>query len=168
MSSPLERIANSILGRLIKEGVDRIFKSARKEPSPNEPPPEQGSSKNHPWRFCPLGESWVRTHSLTVPASSKSPEYKTVRSGNCRQNKGSKEIYTADEFREIAALYFKSFAGNLNGMPIPEELGFPDGNKYDLLIAGWTKFWNEIFKPSEPLTPDFVKALIATESGFKI
>lgn len=31
-------------------------------------------------------------------------------------------------------------------MPIPNNLGFPSGNEYDLLIGGWTKFWNEILK----------------------
>ena len=53
-------------------------------------------------------------------------------------------------------------------MPIPDSLGFPNGNKYDLLIAGWTKFWNEILKPEDPPTPDFIKALIATESSFNL
>ncbi len=32
---------------------------------------------------------------------------------------------------------------------------------------GWTKYWNEIFQPSDPLDPDLVKALIATESSFR-
>lgn len=49
-----------------------------------------------------------------------------------------------------------------------DSLDFPNGNSYDHLIAGWTKFWNEILNPKVPLSPDFVKALIATESGFRI
>ncbi|MFM8269078.1 MAG: transglycosylase SLT domain-containing protein, partial [Pseudomonadota bacterium] len=31
---------------------------------------------------------------------------------------------------------------------------------------GWTKYWNDVFKPQTPLDPDIVKALIASESGF--
>lgn len=34
------------------------------------------------------------------------------------------------------------------------------------MIRGWTRYWNDIFKPAEPLDPGLVKALIATESGF--
>jgi hypothetical protein len=37
---------------------------------------------------------------------------------------------------------------------------------YDTFIAGWTKYWNEVLRPSERLEVNFVKALIATESSF--
>jgi hypothetical protein len=53
-------------------------------------------------------------------------------------------------------------------MPIADSLDAPNGNLYDLSIAGWTKFWNEILKPDYPLTPDFVKVLISIESDFEI
>lgn len=53
-------------------------------------------------------------------------------------------------------------------MQVRDSLGFPNGNKYDLLIAGRTKFWNDVLKPEDPLSPDFVKALIATESSFNL
>jgi hypothetical protein len=45
-------------------------------------------------------------------------------------------------------------------------LDFPNGGKYDALIAGWVRYWNEVLTPTEPLDPNFMKALIATESGF--
>lgn len=168
MLSPFERIAKSILGRIVTKGIDRILKGTRRDESPPAERRQQESPKNHPWRLCPLGESWVRTHPLTVPASSKKPKHSTVRNGHCRENPGGREVYTASEFREIAAHYFHGLANDPNTMPIPDALDFPSGNKYDLLIAGWTKFWNEILKPDRPLTPDFVKALIATESSFEV
>lgn len=169
MSSPFERIAKSIFGRLLTEGINRILKGARKGEPPQSTEPQQPEPpKNHPWRLCPIGESWVRTHPLTVPGRSKKPEYKTVRNGFCRANPGAREIYTANELQEIAELHFKSLADDPDAMPAPDAMGFPDGNSYDPLIAGWTKFWNEILRPDELLTPDFVKALIATESSFRI
>lgn len=53
-------------------------------------------------------------------------------------------------------------------MPTPFDLGYSDGNFYDLSIAGWTKFWNETLKPDRPVSPDFIKVLISTESGFDL
>lgn len=46
------------------------------------------------------------------------------------------------------------------------NLGFKSGNKYDDLIAGWTQYWNEVLQPIEALEPNFLKALIASESSF--
>ncbi len=34
------------------------------------------------------------------------------------------------------------------------------------MIRGWTQYWNDVLKPIDPLDPDVVKALIASESGF--
>ncbi len=178
MASLFERIAKSVLSRIFKEGLEEIFKKERRKEdkppadspsSPKEPDsPSNKAGKSHPWRLCPLGESWVRTHPLTVPASEKGPEWETSRRGHCRNNKNGRNVCTADELREIAHFHFRDLLSNPNAMPTPDSLGFPNGNKYDLSIAGWTKFWNEVLNPLEPLTPDFVKALIATESGFDV
>jgi len=178
VSSFLEHIAKSVLGNILKEGIKKVFKKTRRKeniPPPNTPSsPEKSESPpnepklSHRWRLCPLGESWTRTHPLTVPASEKGPEWKTIRRGHCRNNKSGRNICTTDELREIALLHFKDLLNDPNAMPIPDSLDFPNGNKYDLGIAGWTKFWNEILNPRKPLAPDFVKALIATESGFNI
>lgn len=171
MSSILDKISESIFERLVKKGVDWIF---RRMPNGIRPKAKLSANegsypkpiKNHPWRLCPVGESWVLTHPLTVPASKKGPEYKTTRHGFCRVNSSKSEIYTADELRAIAEQYFAELPSKI--MPIPDPLGFPDGNKYDKLIAGWTKFWNEVLKPDVQLSSDLVKALVATESGFKL
>src|SRR4051812_44671258 len=55
---------------------------------------------------------------------------------------------------------------NLENGPNPDSLGFPQGAGYDLFIAGWTKYWNDILQFDMPLDPNVVKALIASESGF--
>lgn len=43
---------------------------------------------------------------------------------------------------------------------------YSQSKKFDQLIQGWTKYWNEVLKPKQPLDPLLVKALIATESSF--
>ena len=122
------------------------------------------TTKSHPWRLCPTGKHWVNRH----PKNLRSGKV-TDHDGHCRKNKKSKsEFYLANELELIAESYFSSLASDPDVMPIPDSLGFPNGNKYDLLIAGWTKFWNEVLKPEEALSPDLVKALMATESSFKM
>jgi hypothetical protein len=93
----------------------------------------------------------------------------TDHDGHCRRNEKRKtEFYSADELNIIAETKFQELANESEVMPIPDHLGFRNGNKYDLLIAGWTKFWNEVLMPQRPLAPDLVKALIATESSFNL
>ena len=64
------------------------------------------------------------------------------------------EVMTEDHFSTLA------------GPPKADDLGYDNGNTYDDFIRGWSKYWNEVLKPSDPLDPDLVKALIATESAF--
>jgi hypothetical protein len=121
-------------------------------------------TKSHPWRLCPIGEHWVRRH----PKQLNSGKI-TDHDGHCRENKKSKlEFFHADELIMIAQAHFDSLNFDPEAIPVPDSLGFPNGNKYDLLIAGWTKFWNDVLKPKDPLDPNFVKALIATESSFNL
>lgn len=122
------------------------------------------SIKSHPWRLCPIGEHWVKRHPKRLHSGSV-----TDHDGHCRKNKKSKtEFYHADELIMIAKTHFKVLESDPDVMPVRDSLDFPNGNKYDLLIAGWTKFWNDVFRPEDPLSPDFVKALIATESSFNL
>jgi soluble lytic murein transglycosylase-like protein len=61
----------------------------------------------------------------------------------------------------------ETFFSSLTGPPSLDDFDFKSrGNQFDAMIRGWTKYWNEIFQPSELLDPDLVKTLIATESGF--
>lgn len=171
MPSFLERLAQSTLRRLIRKGIDEILgkKWSKEETPPPAPLPEPEGPKTHPWRLCPIGQHWVVDHDLKVPPSAKGPGYVTLRRGSCHKNPSQKDVYTAQEFREIAHRYFENLRNDPDAMPFPDELGFANvGNIYDLNIAGWTKFWNETLKSERPLTPDFVKALIASETSFLV
>jgi hypothetical protein len=178
MPSFVERIAKSALSRAIKRGVDKvldkIFENKKKHSKKDSPlkteSPQTNSKikKTHPWRLCPIGEHWISEHNLSVPQSNKGPAYKTIRRGHCRMNLSKHEFYTAQELQEIARLHFESLRNDPEAMPIPDALDFPHGNDYDLSIAGWTKFWNETLNPENPVTPDFIKVLISTESSFEV
>ncbi len=108
----------------------------------------------HPWRECPIGQHWVRPHLRVGTKGVK---------GFCRNNSSGRDQIYVPEIKKITENEF----GNLKGPPCSYDLGFSDGNEYDLLIRGWAKYWNEIFQPTDPLDPDLVKALVATESGFR-
>lgn len=118
----------------------------------------------HPWRVCPIGEHWVQDHPRKVPISDKNPSGITIVDGHCRKNPSHHEIFVADELYELAKKYFK----NLKKMPTPDNLGNPLGNNFDNLIAGWTQFWNDVFAPTDLLDPNLIKALIASESSFRV
>lgn len=113
--------------------------------------------------MCPVGKHWVISHSLHVPVSEKNPSGLTIRDGHCRLNRSKKDQIYSDELQKIAQEHF----GRLRKLPTPDKLDRPNGNEYDRIIAGWTKYWNEILKPKVSLDPNFVKALIRTESDFK-
>jgi len=118
----------------------------------------------HPWRLCPAGEHWVMTHPMRVPPSKSHPTGSiTTRRGHCAKNPTGKDQLYPDEILEITQQSFK----DLKIKPCSSDLGFKKkGAQFDDLIAGWTKYWNEVLKPNEPLNPNIVKALIASESGF--
>ncbi len=120
---------------------------------------------SHPWRVCPYGEHWVKTHPMKIPPSETHPEGSvTTRHEHCARNPSGKDQLYPDEIQEIAKLNF----ANLKKMPCSVNLGYPEkGNKYDKLIAGWVQYWNDVLKPNEPLDPNLVKALIASESRFE-
>ena len=61
----------------------------------------------------------------------------------------------------------QKYFNDLPGPPTAGILKFADADTYDCFIRGWTYFWNDIFKPSDLLDANYIKALIATESGFR-
>ncbi len=125
---------------------------------------DEDSLKVHPWRLCPVGFHWVKTHPLRIPKSKKNPHGSiTTRYAHCAHNPSGKDQLYPDEIHEIAKERF----GDLKDRPCPLPLGFENGSKFDVLIAGWVQYWNSVLKPSEPLTPNLVKALIASESSFR-
>ena len=111
----------------------------------------------HPWRVCPLGSHFVREH----PRKSKNGT--TIVKSHCRKNRSNKEILTFDEILEI----FLRNKDQIATMPNASNLGYEEENKFDALIGLWVQFWNEICQTTPPLDPNWVKALIASESGFK-
>ena len=51
--------------------------------------------------------------------------------------------------------------------PNASSLDYPNGNKYDKIIAANVHFINKLFQIDPPLDPNLVKALMASESGFR-
>ena len=81
-------------------------------------------------------------------------------------NPNNKDILEIDEIQEISSVFTSML--KREDLPSSQNLGFgEDGRKYDGLIGLWTKYWNDIFNPEEKLSPNIVKALMATESGFQ-
>lgn len=119
-------------------------------------------TKAHLWRPCPLGKHWVSAHSRTRTSSKGKVYTQNVRS-YCRTGSSHLDHLNKDEIQEVADQNFQS----LKGLPTQNDLGFKGiGIKYDTLIRGWTQFWNDVLKPSDPLDSDVIKALIASESSF--
>ncbi len=143
----------------MKKNRKRQIRRSKKnpEPSPSEKP-------IHPWRVCPYGEHQVVEHPKNNPPSKPHPDgsISTVH-WHCAHNPSGKDQLYPDEIREIATRHFS----DLKNKPCPLPLKFTkNGSKYDDLIAGWVQYWNEVLKPDQPLDPNLVKALIASESGF--
>lgn len=114
----------------------------------------KNDEKSHPWRRCSIGKHFVKEHILHD--TTKVHEH-------CAFNPSHKEEISYDEIQYITQKYFN----DLPGPPTAGVLKFDDADTYDGFIRGWTCFWNDIFKPSELLDPNYIKALIATESGFR-
>ena len=70
-----------------------------------------------------------------------------------------------DDILEIAERHFS----RLKGPPKADNLGFKRlGNKFDDLIRGWTRYWNDVLQPQVPLDPNLIKAIVRTESSFDV
>ncbi len=131
--------------------------------------------KVHPWRLCPVGKHFVKEYLRHNPPSKEHPHgsVSTVHS-HCATNptrkirpKGEvivKDLLSFDEISYISGKYF----AELTGLPTANALKFEHADKYDIFIRGWVHYWNDIFNFKEPLDPNLVKALIASESSFDI
>lgn len=123
--------------------------------------------KAHRWRRCPIGKHLVREHLEHIPPSKTHPNgMTTIRHEHCANNPSHKDELSYDEIQYITEAYFS----DLKGSPAPIAgvlTDFANESKYDQQICGWVHYWNEIFKLKDSLDPNLVKALIATESGFK-
>ena len=153
--------------KLIKE-QERNYKAREKDIArfaklSKELAESQSKPAIHAWRMCPYGEHWVKTHPMHVKASKAHPRGSmATRHSHCAKNPSGKDHLFPEEIQEIAQQNFTQ----VKNLPCPLDLDFSKGNDFDILIAGWVQYWNEVLTPSEPLDPNLVKALIATESKF--
>lgn len=120
--------------------------------------------KVHPWRICPIGEHFVKKHIVHVPPSKEHPNGTTIeRKEHCATNPSKKDVLSFDEIQAMTEKYFYQ----LSGPPKSGVLqGYPNADKFDVEIRGWTRYWNDIFSLTDLLEPDLVKALIVSESSF--
>lgn len=120
--------------------------------------------KTYPWRICPIGKHFVKTHTVNIPPSKEHPSGEIIeRHEHCATNPSKKDILSFNEIQAITEKHFHQ----LSGPPKTSVLkGYPNADKFDAEIRGWTHYWNDIFSPLNPLPADLVKALIASESSF--
>ena len=111
----------------------------------------------HKWRICPIGSHLVKAHTRKTRQGKK-----VAVKAYCQNNRSKLDVLNSAEISIIATNHF----GNVKEQPCPRMYEFGNRENVDLLIAGWTKYWNEVLKPSIPLSPNVVKALIASESSF--
>lgn len=125
---------------------------------------EAVDEKIHPWRICPIGKHFVKKHIVHIPPSKKHPKGETIeKNEHCAINPSKKDILTFDEIQAMSEKYFLQFSGP----PKIEVLkGYANADKFDAEIRGWTRYWNDIFIFPDPLEPDLIKALMASESSF--
>ncbi len=114
----------------------------------------------HLWRACPYGQHWVTRH----PRLPVGRQLQDV-DGHCRKNPGGKDRLDGDEIYSLSLLpEFQSSTPRPKKYPGNERIESPD--QFDSFISGWCKYWNEVLKPDVPIDPNFVKALMESESRF--
>ncbi|MBI3535761.1 MAG: lytic transglycosylase domain-containing protein [Deltaproteobacteria bacterium] len=115
------------------------------------------------WRLCPVGQYWRKAHYQNTyeRANGSIVQGHRVSAGCCKNPSGKDQMYP-EEMGKIAKAHFST----LKNLPCELALKFNDGSAYDDLIAGWIQYWNNVFNSNDPLQPNLVKALIASESGF--
>ena len=105
----------------------------------------------------------VREHPRLVSISEKNPDGITVVDQHLRRLKGT--YLDPEQINSILENYDRKGLA----YPTPNKLKkYKNADLYDELIAVWTDYFNKKFGANPPLDPDVVKALIASESGFRV
>ena len=147
-----------------------ISKSSRKKVTKKKAKsPEQSPSKEkHPWRRCPFGKHWEVRHDRN---RGKGQDV----DGHCVFNPRGKDILNKNEIHWMVENHFKGLGNKVSKNWIIKKNSKGDNlakvltqNDYDQLIEGWIKYWSDVLKPDLPLDVNLVKALISSESDFKI
>jgi hypothetical protein len=131
----------------------------------------------HDWRKCPFKQHAVTEHTNHYKPSKAHPEgSQTIIHATCAINKSGKDELRFEEIQIITEHHIKilDVQGSELKYGVKKFLAkFGNGDDFDKEILGWTKYWNEVLLTfykeddmSEPLDPNIVKALIASESGF--
>jgi Zn-finger nucleic acid-binding protein len=105
----------------------------------------------------------VKEHPRKIPVSKKNPTGITIVDKHPRRLDGTyldrKEIDKIIKNYDLKKLIY----------PKSDKLNmYSDSDKYDELIAIWTDYFNKKFPSDSLLDPDVVKALIGSESDFKL
>jgi hypothetical protein len=111
-----------------------------------------------PWRTCPIGQHRVREHLKTGNKDSTDV--------HCRWNKSRKDVLDAQEIKEISeSQIFKE----VQIKATPGNMGYKAHSQLiDDLVNGWCAYWNYTLKATNPIHPNHVKALLASESSFQL
>lgn len=141
-----------------------LFKNIRRKKKDKPIEPQKLPKPVHPWRVCPGGQHYRRTHGVSgYTTTSGKVVGPYSRDWTCVKNPSGKDQLYPEEMQEIADKYFNQF--RLSPLPeIPEF--YKKDLAYDHFIQGWTQYWNDVLKPIEPLDPLIIKALIVSESSF--
>lgn len=108
----------------------------------------------------------VHEHPRHVPVGLKNPEGITIVDQHLRRLKGT--YLDPDEIKSV----FKNYDRKSLIYPAAGKLvmygNAGKADAYDEVIAVWTDYFNKKLNASPPLDPDVVKALIASESDFRL
>lgn len=105
----------------------------------------------------------VRSHPMQVPVSKKNPTGTTIRDQHLRRLPGT--YLKREDINET----FKSHNRQDILYPTAGKISeHKTADDYDELIAVWTDYFNTKLKIDPPLDPDIFKALLASESGFRL
>ncbi|MBL7543375.1 MAG: transglycosylase SLT domain-containing protein [Bdellovibrionaceae bacterium] len=105
----------------------------------------------------------VREHPLAVRVSKKNPTGKTIRDRHIRRLPGTD--LDKNQILEVAEKYSRKSLIYPSSRKLLDK--YKNSDEYDDLIAVWIDYFSKKFGVKQPLDPDSVKALIASESGFQ-
>jgi len=105
----------------------------------------------------------VRKHPRHVPVSEKNPYGITIVDQHIRCLRG-----TYLDSGEIDSVFKNYNRKNLIWPTAGKLDNYKNCDKYDELIAVWTDYFNKRFGIDPPIDPDVLKALIASESSFRL
>ena len=104
----------------------------------------------------------VHQHPRRVRPSAKNPNGITIVDQHTRRVPGT--YIERDNIEKIYQEYSRKGIQYPNSDKLPQE----NADEFDEQIAVWTDYFNKVLKIEPPMDPDMIKALIASESDFKV